>query len=356
MLFWTVAALLTLVASLAVLAPLARRRNDSSTASRNEIEVYRDQLSEVDRDLKRGLLDPAEAEQARAEIGRRIIKADTADVRGDGRGFTGIGRVVAAAGVLAVPLISWGVYTALGSPQLPSQPLAQRMICDPATSSIEQLVACAERQLAQNPDDRRGWEILAPIYLRTMRYDDAVEAWRNVLRLGGPNPARYANFGEALVYANEGMITAEARKSFDEALRLEPGFSKARFFLAMAKAQEGQSEAATADWQEMVAKQPESDPWRNAAQRMLNEAAQAGDEGRPDAAQIEQMVAGLDQRLRENPNDAEGWKRLVRSYVVLGKSDKARDALTRAVSALGAESAEGKDIAAFAAGQGVKTE
>jgi cytochrome c-type biogenesis protein CcmH len=65
------------------------------------------------------------------------------------------------------------------------------------------------------------------------------------------------------------------------------------------------------------------------------------------------MVAGLDEKLRSDPNDPDGWMRLLRSYRVLGKDDAARDALKRALVALGAESEAGKRLAAFAVEQGV---
>ena len=65
-------------------------------------------------------------------------------------------------------------------------------------------------------------------------------------------------------------------------------------------------------------------------------------------AMIETMVAGLDERLRQSPNDPEGWARLVRSYVMLGKKDEARDALKRGVEALGAGSDAAKNFADFA--------
>ncbi len=357
MLFWIVAALMTLVASLAVYMPLARGTGSASAASRNEIEVYRDQLAEVDRDLKRGLLDAGEADQARAEIGRRIIKADGA-AAGAGGGFAGMARYVATVGILAVPLISWGVYAAIGKPDLPGQPLAARASCGPETTSVEQLVFCAERQLAQNPADARGWDILAPIYLRMNRVDDALNAARSALRVGGANAERFAALGEALVYSGGGMVSADARTAFEDALKAQPGMSKARFFLAMAKAQEGKADEGIAEWRDLVATMPENDPWRNAAQVMISrsEQQQAPAEGMPGPEAIEGMVAGLDERLREAPNDPEGWKRLVRSYVVLGKPDQAKDALTRALKALGADSAVGKDIVAFAASQGVNTE
>ena len=60
---------------------------------------------------------------------------------------------------------------------------------------------------------------------------------------------------------------------------------------------------------------------------------------------IETMVAGLDEKLRQNPRDVEGWTRLVRSYHVLGRADAARDALKRGLAALGESSDEGKKLA-----------
>ncbi|TIX08289.1 MAG: c-type cytochrome biogenesis protein CcmI, partial [Mesorhizobium sp.] len=70
-------------------------------------------------------------------------------------------------------------------------------------------------------------------------------------------------------------------------------------------------------------------------------------------AMIETMVAGLDEKLKQNPRDVEGWIRLIRSYAVLGKTDQARDALGRAINAFGAGSEEAKKFTAFAATLGL---
>ncbi len=70
-------------------------------------------------------------------------------------------------------------------------------------------------------------------------------------------------------------------------------------------------------------------------------------------AMINSMVAGLDEKLRQNPRDPEGWMRLVRSYVVLGKADQARDALNRGIAVFGADSEEARKFTAFAASLGV---
>ena len=119
MLFWFVAALLTVGASLAVLLPLASRSADESAGESNDLEVYRDQLAELDRDAARGLIRPDEAEQARTEIARRILLADSQARTSAGktaRGGSGLARLVGVAAILAVPLVSWGIYAGIGSP------------------------------------------------------------------------------------------------------------------------------------------------------------------------------------------------------------------------------------------------
>lgn len=371
MLFWFVAALLTLGASLAVLLPLARREIVDSVDGDHDLEVYRDQLAELERDAGRGLIGDAEAEQARAEIARRIIRTDSRKRRGAPHRQGAALRAIGAAAVLAVPLVSWGIYAATGSPDLPSQPLQERLAKNPADSSVEELVARAEAHLAANPADGRGWEVLAPIYLRTGRFADAVNAYRSAIRIEGATAAREAGLGEAIAAAAGGLVSAEARAAFERALALEPDHPKAKFYVATALAQEGRFAEAVSEWNGLLANLPADSPWRPAVQQAMGEAQTrlaAADDGQaapgPDQQQIEAaagmsetdrnamietMVAGLDERLRKNPADVEGWTRLVRSYLVLGKTEAARDAISRGVEALGADSEAGKRFAEFSA-------
>jgi len=377
MVFWIIAAVLTLGASLAVLLPLTGGGRAALASAPHDLEVYRDQLAELDRDLARGLIQPSEAEQARAEIGRRILRLEGEGAAGTGAAASASGalRLVSAAAVLAVPLVSWGLYSQIGSPDLPSQPLAARLTKNPADSSVDELIARAESHLAANPSDGRGWDVLAPVYLRMGRYADAVAAYRNAIRLEGATAPRHAGLGEALASAAGGVVSAEAQAAFEAALKLDPQNAKAGFYLAVALAQEGRGDEAKAAWRSMLTTLPPESPWRNAVAQALADsgdgapaAASGAAGGGPSdeemaaaasmlpqdrAAMIETMVASLDEKLRQNPRDEEGWMRLIRSYAVLGKADQARDALSRSEAAFGADSAEAKKIAAFAASLGL---
>lgn len=365
MMFWLAALALTLVASLAVLLPLTRRPAPHAADSAHDLTVYRDQLAEVERDLERGALGTEEAEQARAEIARRMIRVDAANTAGATASRASHSRILASAAVLSVPLVSWGVYAAIGSPDLPSQPLAARLQKPPAESTPEELVARAEMALAKNPEDAKGWSVLAPIYLRMNRYADAVTAYRNAIRLAGEDADKLSGLGEALVLAAGGIVTKDAEESFKAALTLTPNYPKARFFLAMGMAQEGRTAEAASGWGAIAADEPAGSPWRQAAEMALAQLQPAPGPTQEQAdavgqllqgeqlAMIEQMVAGLDEKLRADPNDPDGWIRLMRSYQVLGKGDAARDALKRAMAALGSDSEAGRRVAAFAAEQGV---
>ena len=359
--FWIVAAFLTLLTCVALLVPLARRQGNSINDAGSDLAVYQDQFAELDRDLARGAINALEATEARAEIGRRILKS--AD-KGDGAAHARAGqagRVIATLAILAVPLASWGIYTAIGSPHLPAQPLSARLSANPAENTVQELIARAERHLAENPEDGRGWEVVAPIYQRLGDSEGASIAWQQAIRLLGSTAAREVAHGEAIASVANGAITQEAKAAFNRALALEPQNIKARFLLGAALVQEGHNDEAIAVLRAILPDVPASSPWQETIAKAifdLENGEQASSGGlnlnEEQAEMIGEMVAGLDARLRDEPDDAAGWQQLVRSYVVLRKPDEAADALARGIAALGDESEAATGLRQFAASLGVK--
>ena len=130
-------------------------------------------------------------------------------------------RATAIAGLVLLPVGAVLLYLMLGSPQLPGEPLAARLQAPNENRSVENMVAQVENHLARNPNDGRAWEVLAPVYMRLGRFDDAVRAWRNALSLNGSSAAREADLGEALVFAANGVVTAEAKSQFERAFALD---------------------------------------------------------------------------------------------------------------------------------------
>jgi cytochrome c-type biogenesis protein CcmH len=357
---WLSVALMTAAAILAVLWPLGRGR--AVGASGSDVAVYRDQLAEIERDRAAGRIGEPEAEAARVEVSRRLLAAadkTSADLAESPSAAPWRRRVAAIAALIALPVGALAVYLALGSPGMPGEPLAARLQAPPDQRSLATLVGQVETHLARNPEDGRGWEVLAPVYLRLGRFDEAVKARRNALRLLGASATREADLGEALVASQNGIVTAEAKTSFDRALALDANDVRSRFFLGLAAEQDGRPAEAASTWRKLVAEAPAGAPWAEFVQQALSrlEGATAGvppGPSQPGPSQqdmaaaadltpqqrsemVRGMVERLSERLKQDGSDVDGWMRLVRAYTVLGERDKARDAASAARRALESE-------------------
>jgi cytochrome c-type biogenesis protein CcmH len=355
MTLWLLFALMTAAAIFAVLWPLGRAR--VSQGSGNDVAVYRDQLDEVARDRAAGLIGEREAEAARVEVSRRLIAAaDAAPADAVVAGGTLRRRFVGIAALIAVPLVAGGLYLALGSPELPGQPLASRDTAPLQDRSLDRLVAQVESRLETNPDDGRGWEVIGPVYMRLGRFEDAVKARRNSLRLNGATADREADLGESLMAEANGVVSGDAKAAFERALTYNSKHNKARFFLGLAAQQDGQPEKAAAIWRAMLADAPPASPWIGMVRQALGEAEPESASGTSSAApgpnaadvaaandmkpedrnaMIRGMVDRLAERLKQDGSDVDGWLRLVRAYTVLGERERALSALADARNALG---------------------
>lgn len=353
-------ALMTALAALAVLWPLSRVRTVRA-AREADLAVYRDQLAEIARDAKSGRLPAAEAEAARVEVARRMLAADAAREPGDAQDTgraTRRRRIAAVVALLLVPAFALGLYVDLGSPRLPGAPLADRLSAPPDRGDVAILVRRVEEHLARNPNDGQGYEILAPVYLRLGRPDDAARAYAEAIRTLGPSPERHSARGEALVVAADGLVTADAARAFAAALALDPQEPRAAYFLGLAAEQDGRAADAARIWADLLAHAPATAPYRPMVAAALARvggaqvpaaptasAPAAPGPGAADVAAAAQMsaqdrdsmvrgmVSRLAARLESEPNDIDGWVRLVRAYGVLGEKDKAAEALKSARAA-----------------------
>jgi cytochrome c-type biogenesis protein CcmH len=350
MTIWMLFTAMTAAAVMAVLWPLSRRQAVENPSDPNT-QFYRDQLAEIDRDRERGLMSPSEAEAAKAEAGRRLLRAKAA---GD-LAYCPVGepalrrrRAVSALALSAVPILALALYGAHGSPYLPDQPLAARLKQPADQMDIAAAIGRIEAHLALNPQDGRGWEVIAPVYLRTGRVDDAVKAYETALRLLGPDTNRLTQYGEALVGAQDGVVPAEARSAFERALQLDPGSAKARFYLARAAEQDGDRDKARAAYSALLASSPEDAPWVPVVREEIARLEGALPAAGPDGDAIRGMVETLAGRLDSQGGGAEDWMRLIRSYTVLGDKAKAQAARQKAREALAQDQSAVQRIDAIA--------
>ncbi|MBX9456215.1 MAG: c-type cytochrome biogenesis protein CcmI [Rhizobium sp.] len=373
--FWIFAVAIALISALLAALPLLVRRQEHNDAvGPNDAEVYRDQLSEIGRDEQSGLIDREAALQARAEVGRRLIAADRATPLGDRSAGAASTIALAAFLCLILPAGGLALYARMGVPEASDFPLQARFNSPDPDANI--LIRRAELRLEEHPEDGRGWEVLAPIYLANGRVTDAVAAWRNAIKTLGPDARRYGGLAETLVVANQGQVTAETREAFAKVLELVPGDPRARFYLALADGQDGKLDEALAKLEALKKDSPADAPWigvtddqiarirsqqqeqarapGNPTEEDVAAASELSDDDR--AQMIRTMVESLDSRLKDDPDNIEGWKRLIRSYSTLQQPDKAGEALQRGLAVFPADSENGKALIALGRELGVSEE
>ena len=221
MVFWILVAGLVAGVTLAITRPLTRSTSNSDNAADADIAVYKDQLKEVAADAARGTLAPGEAEAARAEIARRLLRSSAAGTKpavSEPASRHRFARPVYVITSIALPVLSLALYLTYGAPGLPGQPLSERLAEAVGADKPNDLVAKVEARLRDHPEDGTGWDVIAPVYYAMGRYADAAGAYSNALRLVGETPERLQGFANARIRAENGIVPEDARKALERIL------------------------------------------------------------------------------------------------------------------------------------------
>ncbi len=376
---WLAIGALTLLAVLPMLWALLRPKGAGSERLDHDLEVYRDQLREVDAELAANALTEREAGEARREIERRILRA--AEQGETPNGSTAPSAVTAVAIALLLPALSLLLYSQLGQPGQPDRPLAQRAALDPApreltagqSDQVNEMITRLEERLQSQPDDLDGWILLGRSQAALGDLDSAAKALRRAVELSGDDAEVYIALGDILTKGAKGEVTAEALAAFRKARELAPRHPAARYFLALADLQAGRPREAYEAWLRLYRELPENSENRQALAAQIRQVAQeigvdlegalatAGAADTPMATQapdakaapgpdrtamaaagnmpleerkkfILSMVQRLADRLKDEPDDFDGWMRLGKAYGVLQKLDESANAYGRAAA------------------------
>ncbi len=302
--------------------------------------VYRDQLTELETDVALGKVAPQDASALRTEIARRLLAED----RKSAKPATAVrGTLASLVFLLIIPAIALPAYVMNGTPEMRGMPHADRLEQATENNDMAAMIARVEDHLKTAPNDVKAWTMLAPFYMQMARYGDAAVGFERVLQLETPTAEVYASLGEAMVFAEQGLVSARATRAFTSALGLEPDHPKANYYTALALQQDGKMAEARARFETMLQKSSPDAPWRAAVQQHVAALAKApalsdgqisaGENMAPTdrAAMIRSMVDGLEARLSADGKDIDGWLRLIRARTVLGETGKAKNALAVAV-------------------------
>ena len=348
--FWILAISVTALACAALFYAAAGRPVNATPAGIDDATGahFRLQLKEIDGDMAAGRMGEGDATAARGELARELIRLKGEAGRPSGPALTRPALVLA---VVATALVAWGTYAYLGSPDMPSSPLAGRPVTD---MSLEEAVARIESQLTRTPDDLRGWSAIGPAYMQLERFADAERAYRRVIELGGAAADTETDLAEAIMMKQGGSLAGEPLTLLTSAVSRDPGHVRARFYLAGEATRQGDFESAVAQWNSLIGLASGEESWLPAARAGLDAATAGlnGDRGLPAGDEIEAMVESLAARLANEGGTVEEWTRLVRSRLVLGQTSDAQAAYDQARAAY-PEAAERTELDVLAADNGL---
>lgn len=383
--FWIITGMMAVLAA-AILARAAWRdaARPLEARAQSDIEVYRAQLAELERDVARGVVQPADAENARTEIARRILAADAAqDPRADAQGPGK--RVILVLGVLLVAG-SLALYLRIGAPGYGDLALVDRIAFAEEVRKTRPDQATAEASLpahqmpdglspdyidlleklrltvANRPDDLQGNALLVQNEVNVGNFSAAARAQRNVLRIKGDQATveDLANYGEFLVLAAGGYVSPQAEVALRAALARDGRNGTARYYLGLMLVQTGRPDQGFRIWDALLREGPEDAPWIPPILAQITEVSQLagvrydipeiGTARGPTAEDVQNaadmspaermemigaMVEGLSDRLAREGGPAEDWARLISSLGVLGETDRAAAIYGNAVEVFG---------------------
>ncbi|MEQ1890134.1 MAG: c-type cytochrome biogenesis protein CcmI [Alphaproteobacteria bacterium] len=386
--FWIIIAGMAISAAALIAIPLLREHKSRAPRGAHALEVYRQQLAELEGELGRGVISSHEAGAARLEIERRMLRADSENDVSEtaGQAIPNAGlwprqvrRFAAAGAALLTPVLAFAVYLTVGSPGLsPDRGASQVAGADTEHMDMLALTQKLAARLVTSPRDIQGWMLLGRSYVTLEDFPKAIAAYGKAVALAGDKPAPMvlAEYAETLVQGNNGLVGEDAQAQFHKVLEIVANEPRSQFYLGLAKAQAGDAKGALADWVALLKQAAPGASWagavREQAQEVANflkvdlasllpeqapiQAAAPVQEPAPPISQpgpdagamasaaampeserkqmIESMVARLAARLGSVEKDnVDGWLQLARAYGVLGRSPDSLAALGRAVEA-----------------------
>jgi cytochrome c-type biogenesis protein CcmH len=251
--FWVLAAALTL-AVLGVLAvPLMRRSAAAPAAEqqRSNVALFEDQLAELERDRDQGVLSQSQFEQARTELGRRLL----ADVEGDAGGAPVQAKPAGAwrfAALACIPVAAAAAYLAIGTPQALDPALLGARGDGQHAEKLGVLVERLAQRVQSHPDDPEAAILLARSLQLLGRAPEAVKAFAHAIELVPDSPQLYADYADVLVTAADGDWTPAASKAVDKALALDPSHPKALWLAGTQAYMRNDYRGALAHWEKLA--------------------------------------------------------------------------------------------------------
>ena len=397
--FYAVAVVIGIAAAAAIIVPLIRGRTKSDKGADFDLQLYKDQLREIELEAERGGRNAEETAQAKLEVSRRILRADAAEKNERTKSAPRLATRVAAVSI-AIALVPGALvlHSYIGQPGMPGLPLAQRLAdaaesranrpsqseaesliqtqYPPVDADAEYLALMDELRAAvdERPNEIEGLQLLAKYEATLNNFAAAANAKSKAINLLQQRATAddYAEYAELLIMNVSGYVSPEAETAIFRALELDPEKLSALYYAGLMFTQTGRPDQAFHIWRSLLENAPQDEPWVLELEAQIEQvapfagllpeespelpsdelpgpsneeieaASELTDEER--AAMVASMVDGLEERLMSDGGTPEEWARLIRALGVLRQKERADVAYEQAKTAFSGDSAAMKTI------------
>lgn len=329
------------------------------SSQRLNAAIYRDQLQALGQDLSHGRISPSDYESTQDELKLRLLD-DTAEA-GVSHAVREIGFLTsqrtAVAIALLLPLGAAGMYWWLGNPSA-IDPTATRTANN---EKVVQMVDTLAARLQANPNNPKGWAMLARSYKVMGRLEEAEQAFEKAGDAVNTDADLLVEYADLLATRAD-SVEGKPLALINKALVLEPQHPTGLMMSGIAAYRRSDFSTAVKQWEKLLAvlepgsadaQQIETDIAEartkigtSTSNKSAPQGAKSGTGAGVDASRlapvdpaaagpmtpekINQMVERLAERLKANPEDLTGWARLARAYKVQGRLAEAEQAYVKA--------------------------
>lgn len=248
------ATLLIVVVAAFILPPLwlgLRSPEEKADRKQANLAIFRDQLTELEREKSDGSLAESDFEQARRELQRRLLEEVEPDAGATTPGTHGPSRKLAAAILVLLPVLAVLGYGMLGNPNAldPTRTAAPQQM---TSEQINDMVAKLAARMEANPDNMQGWLMLARSYKTMGRYAEAAEAYGKAEKVINDDPELLASYAETLAMAGGTGLTGKPSQLVERALKIDPQHPHSLFLAGAAAMEAGNNKKGIAYWEALL--------------------------------------------------------------------------------------------------------
>jgi cytochrome c-type biogenesis protein CcmH len=282
-LFWVICAGLILIALAFVLPTVLQRAEESDVTMEDErklanIAIYRDQLSELEADLRNGIVSEDQYSQDRDEIERRLLEDTSVSKTKKTVPAPSVARNTAYLLGIGLPLVAVIFYLNVGTPKSISEPArvaTSRPAAQPAERTQEQIeanVAKLAQRLQSNPGDAQGWAMLARSYNSMEKWGEASGAYEKATELSPNDADLWAEYAFASAMASNKSLEGKPLELVNRALKVDPQNAKALQLAGSAAFQAKDYKKAIDYWQKILKQVPADSEVAQAITERIDEA------------------------------------------------------------------------------------